>query len=65
MGDWAVTPFTYLQPWEVAWGVNGGLRFNDLDSVLPMYEDLSAASVDPYIAMREAYINYRNEHVKK
>ncbi len=65
VGDWAVTPFTYLQPWEAAWGVNGGLRFNDLDSVLPMYEDLSAASVDPYIAMREAYINYRNEHVKK
>ena len=35
-----------------------------LGDVLPLYEDLNSAAVDPYIAMREAYINFRNSQVK-
>ena len=49
---------------DVAKGSELSLRFNALGDVLPLYEDLNNAAVDPYIAMREAYINFRNSQVK-
>ena len=44
-------------------GIGGGLRFNALGDVLPLYEDLNTVAVDPYIAMREAYVNFRKAQV--
>lgn len=53
----------YLQPTELALGIGGSLRFNALGDVLPLYEDLNTVAVDPYIAMREAYVNFRKAQV--
>lgn len=64
-GDYFLDPAFYLQPWEVAWGTAGTLRFNSLGDILPTYESLNKAAVDPYIAMREAYILFREEHLKQ
>ena len=36
-----------------------------LDDLLPTYESLSGIAVDPYIAVREAYIQYREARVKR
>ena len=62
-GDFFADPMFYLQPVELAVGVSGGLRFNALGDVLPLYEDLNTVAVDPYIAMREAYVNFRKAQV--
>ena len=39
------------------------LRFNDLEGTLSTYTSLRGIAVDPYIAVREAYISYRNQQV--
>lgn len=64
-GDYFLDPTFYLQPWEAAWGTAGTLRFNSLGDILPTYESVSKAAVDPYIAMREAYILFREQHAKQ
>jgi phospholipid-binding lipoprotein MlaA len=55
----------YFTPWTLSWGVGLGFRFNDLDDLLPLYGDMRNAAVDPYIAMRQAYINYRYLQVNR
>ena len=62
-GDLFADPLFYLQPTELSLGIGGGLRFNALGDVLPLYEDLNTVAVDPYIAMREAYVNFRKAQV--
>ncbi len=65
VGDIFAEPFFYMEPWWLAYGTAGTLRFNNLDTVLSLYKEMSRAALDPYIAMREAYCNYRNLHVKQ
>lgn len=64
-GDLFADPLFYLQPMELSAGIAGGLRFNALGDVLPLYEDLNNVAVDPYIAMREAYVNFRKAQVMR
>lgn len=68
-GDWFANPATYLSPWplyyktDVPWytstAIKSGMYFNALDRVFPLYDDMKGAAVDPYVAMREAYVKYR------
>ncbi|CAI3241274.1 VacJ family lipoprotein [uncultured Desulfovibrio sp.] len=63
VGDLFAEPMFYLQPWELSAATGGGLRFNALGDVLPLYDDLNSVAVDPYIAMREAYVSFRRAQV--
>ncbi|MBQ9536336.1 MAG: VacJ family lipoprotein [Desulfovibrionaceae bacterium] len=63
IGDMFADPLFYVDPWYAAFSAGAVLRINNLDTVLPLYEDLTGAALDPYISMREAYINFRNNHV--
>lgn len=63
VGDLFADPLFYVHPWELGTGTELGLRFNALGDVLPLYNDLNSIAVDPYIAMREAYVNFRNSQV--
>ncbi|WP_241159378.1 MULTISPECIES: VacJ family lipoprotein [unclassified Desulfovibrio] len=65
IGDYFTDPLFYVRPWELSTGAEVGFRFNDLGDVLPTYEDLKTIAVDPYLAMREAYANYRNAQVRR
>lgn len=65
VGDYFTDPIFYLEPWTLSSGVEVGLRFNALGDVLPAYTDLTSISVDPYIAMREAYASLREAQVKR
>ena len=60
-GDCVVDPFFYA--WELSTVSELYLRFNDLEGTLSTYTSLRGIAVDPYIAVREAYINYRNQQV--
>lgn len=62
VGDYFATPFYWgsqsfagLDYWLVT-GTEGGLRFNDMGSALTAYEALTKSAVEPYTAMRDAYI---------
>lgn len=65
IGDAFTEPPFYLQPWEASAGTSLMFRFNDLDDVLPSYEDLRSIAVDPYLAMREAYVALRRAQVDR
>lgn len=63
--DGFLNPSWYLHPAIAAYGVNAGLRFNSLRDILPTYEGLDDISVDPYIGMREAYYQYRQQRIRQ
>lgn len=65
IGDAFTSPLFYIEPWEASLGANVGFRFNDLNDVLPSYLDLRSIAVDPYLAMREAYISMRKAQVDR
>ncbi len=75
-GDYALSPgFYFNSPFAVkqvdlamSWtmsSANGFLRFNDLGPVLDLYEDTKQLAVDPYVATREAYTNYRRSRIQQ
>lgn len=65
IGDYFTDPIFYLQPWMLSTGTEVAFRFNDLGDVLPSYTDLKSIAVDPYTAMREAYISVRQAQIAR
>ena len=68
--DASFNPQTYLAIYFVAVGyVNTGGwildKINEASLTLGEYEDLKKAALDPYIAVREAYYQYRQNKIKK
>ena len=66
VGDSFLDPITwYVHP--LIWrrlAVNAYRKFNNVSLTLGDYEALKEAAIDPYIAVRNAYIQYRNNLVK-
>lgn len=65
VGDFFAQPTLYLETPVAFWAINGGLRFNSFGNMLPTYLDMKAAAVDPYLSMREAYVNLRAKQVSQ
>lgn len=63
-GDWFIDPTNYAQPWELSWGASGLEKVNWTSFHIGEYEAFKEASIDPYTAMRNAYIQNRNALVK-
>ena len=63
LGDTYVNPITYLDTWEAVLGVGLYRRFNDLTFRIGDLEAVKQASIDPYIAVRDGYIQFRNSLV--
>ena len=65
-GDSFLDPVTwYVQPMLLSWGVKGYKKFNEVSLTLGDYEALKEAAIDPYVAIRNAYVQYRNAKVKE
>lgn len=65
IGDYFTDPIFYVNPWLLSAGIETVFRFNDLNSILPGYEDLKSIAVDPYLSMREAYVTLRRTQVNR
>jgi len=66
VGDSFLDPVTwYVNPMLLSWGVKGYKKFNEVSLTLGDYEALKEAAIDPYVAIRNAYIQYRNTKVKE
>ena len=64
-GDTFLDPVNYLDPFEAAFGVQAYERINSTSLELGTYEDMKKSSLEPYIAVRDAYIQYRKGQIKK
>jgi phospholipid-binding lipoprotein MlaA len=64
-GDLFVNPITYLEPSGLSAAVGGYRRFNDLSMRLGEYEAIKEAAIEPYSAVRNGYIQFRNALIDK
>ncbi len=64
-GDTFLNPVRYVKPTEVSIGISAVNITNDGSFHIGDYESLKAASIDPYVMIRNAYIQYRNNLIKE
>ncbi len=65
LGDSFINPLSYIEPTEAAIGIYGYRIVNDTSFRLGDYESLKEAAIDPYEALRDAYIQHRKSKVEK
>jgi phospholipid-binding lipoprotein MlaA len=63
-GDYFLYPVSYLSPWYAWLGVRSYEVVNATSLRIGDYESLKEAAIDPYVALRNAYIQYRQAVVK-
>ncbi|MDY0375263.1 MAG: VacJ family lipoprotein [Desulfobacterium sp.] len=65
VGDWFITPLSYVTPYEASLGLKAFESVNGLSLRLGFYESFNEAAVDPYIAMKNAYIQSRRQKISQ
>lgn len=65
VGDMFLNPVRYVDPWKTSAGISVVRVTNEGSFHVGEYEDFKAAALEPYIAMREAYIQYRNKKIQE
>ena len=56
LGDLTAEPLAYLFPWEVALAAGSLFTVNDFGTLYTSYETFKESSFDPYISLRNAYL---------
>lgn len=64
IGDMFLHPSTYLFETDVMIGIKAYERVNSTSLSIGDYESLKDAAVDPYVAIRDAYVQYRLKKIK-
>ena len=64
VGDYFLDPVSYVSPWYAGTGVKAYKEINATSLRIGDYEALKDAAIDPYVAFRDAYIQYRMKQVK-
>ncbi|MBN1549030.1 MAG: VacJ family lipoprotein [Syntrophaceae bacterium] len=64
-GEFFLYPVSYLNPWYASTGVKTYEKINDTSLRLGDYEALKGAAIDPYIAIRDAYAQYRYKKIEQ
>jgi phospholipid-binding lipoprotein MlaA len=65
VGDQFLNPVRYVKPLEVSIGISGAKAINEGSFHIGEYETFKSSAVDPYVAMRQAYIQYRTKQIKE
>jgi len=65
VGDGFLSPTNYITPAEDSLAVNGYSYFNNISLHTGEYEDLKESAIDPYIAVKDSYIQHRRYLIKK
>lgn len=65
VGDHFITPTTYIHPWYWSVATKSYDRLNRLTFEIGRYESIKDSSVDPYAAVRDAYLKLRAKKVKE
>ncbi|MGA6994458.1 MAG: VacJ family lipoprotein [Candidatus Deferrimicrobiaceae bacterium] len=64
-GDSFLDPVHYVEDTEVIIGAKALQTVNEVSLRIGEYEDLTKAALDPYVAVRDAYSQYRAKKVKE
>ncbi len=65
LGDWFLNPVSYVEPTEASYGITA-VRFTNSSSLrLGEYESFKSMTIEPYIAMRRSYAQYRAKQIKE
>lgn len=64
LGNQFLNPVRYVEPAEVAIGISALSATNRSSLHIGEYEILKSAAVDPYVAMRAAYVQYRRKQIR-
>jgi phospholipid-binding lipoprotein MlaA len=56
-------PVHYIRHWEYRYGASALMIVNESPDQLRAYDQLQAAAIDPYVALRDAYASERANHV--
>jgi phospholipid-binding lipoprotein MlaA len=64
IGENFLYPVSYITPWYAWLGVRSYQEVNSTSLKIGDYESLKDAAIDPYIAFRDAYIQYRLKKIK-
>jgi phospholipid-binding lipoprotein MlaA len=63
-GDYYLYPVSYITPWYDRLAVSAYEVVNDTSLRIGDYEFLKEAAIDPYVALRDAYSQYRQKKVE-
>jgi phospholipid-binding lipoprotein MlaA len=64
VGDFFLYPVSYIRPWYDWLAVRTYEEVNDVSLRIGDYESLKAAAIDPYVALRDAFAQYRQKKVE-
>jgi phospholipid-binding lipoprotein MlaA len=64
VADGFLNPFIYIDPWYTSAGAKTVDTINGTSFRIGDYESLKEAAIDPYVAMRDGYVQYRFNKVK-
>ncbi|HIJ79622.1 MAG: VacJ family lipoprotein [Desulfobulbaceae bacterium] len=66
VGDAFLSPMTYITSSDFGAGVGAkaGSSVNDVSLTIGDYETFKASAIDPYIALRDAYFQYRRKEIR-
>jgi phospholipid-binding lipoprotein MlaA len=65
VGEVFLSPVSYVKPPEDAVALDGYDYFNRTSLRIGEYEDLKESAIEPYIALRNAYIQHRRSRIEK
>lgn len=65
IGDSFLYPFQYVKPWYLSVTTKVYDKVNETSLRIGDYEALKEAALDPYIAVRDAYAQYRYQKIKE
>ena len=65
LGDRFLDPVGYVDPAEAEWALKGVDIINGTSLRIGDYESLKAAALDPYVSMRDGYMQLRQAKIKK
>lgn len=65
VGDWLLHPIFYLETTEMVYAVRGFDLINQTSFRIGEYESIKEASIDPYVAMRNIYLQYREKKINE
>jgi phospholipid-binding lipoprotein MlaA len=64
VGDFFLHPFTYfISAWDTSVEIRAYEKVNTTSLSIGDYESLKEASIDPYVSVRDAYVQYRLKQV--
>jgi phospholipid-binding lipoprotein MlaA len=64
-GNWFLNPVSYMERTDVTIGISAVRFMNKSSFNIGEYETFKSMTVEPYVGMREAYIQYRHKQIQE